>query len=469
VIVMSETDSQAETAIAALQTALNERGAPRGYPPLPVDGILGPLTRQALQDLGHALGIEPEVLAAEQLAPEVAQLFTEPKQRSTQQVEAAVERAGALAARPIELDGVKLAWGLVKPLVRARKAGWSGALQRVVRGVDVLGSLFEGEEAWWHRVLEVSDEGELLSILNSMGYACELVAHSSGLVGASGLRFLQEPGPVQPGIAGTTADAAAQADPTQAQEPPAETAAADIAVASPATTGVEARATTAVEAPAPTATEPPAEPPTITGPDVSAEQGEVDWNQVAAGGHRFAFIKASSGVDRLDPRFVSNWNAAGTAGIRRAVYHVAELAPATDPGDQAVNLIAAIRAVGSWEAADLPPSVDVDQLAEAVGGEQTADWVRDFSAVFERITHSLPAIRMTAESFERAFGSDASAIDSPIWVSGGGGSGAPGLVRFEPLPGPQQCPGITRSCQLSRFDGSQEQFDQLRAITTSTK
>jgi lysozyme len=47
---------------------------------------------------------------------------------------------------------------------------------------------------------------------------------------------------------------------------------------------------------------------------VSHYQGEVDWLSVAASGVSFAFIKATDGLDDIDPRFAQNWTGAKAAG-----------------------------------------------------------------------------------------------------------------------------------------------------------
>ena len=60
---------------------------------------------------------------------------------------------------------------------------------------------------------------------------------------------------------------------------------------------------------------PASEPSYLSGIDVSHYQGEVDWPAVAASGVRFAFIKATDGVDDIDPRFAQNWAGAKLAGI----------------------------------------------------------------------------------------------------------------------------------------------------------
>ncbi|HXO10710.1 MAG TPA: hypothetical protein VN880_21890, partial [Solirubrobacteraceae bacterium] len=164
----------------------------------------------------------------------------------------------------------------------------------------------------------------------------------------------------------------------------------------------------------------------------------------------------------------------------------------TDPGDEAVNLINAISAAGPPSDSDLPASAAIDDLVNARSSDQVIDWLQKFTAVFERITKQLPAIRMSADSFARALSSDASAVGGPIWLSGTAPSQqpapatapsqqpAPGtppsqqaaavanVASFEPLAEDAECPGVTGPCGLSRFAGSQEQFDQLGGGTSPT-
>jgi lysozyme len=60
---------------------------------------------------------------------------------------------------------------------------------------------------------------------------------------------------------------------------------------------------------------------TIHGVDVSKYQGNVDWAAVHEGGVKFAYIKATEGGDRIDPKFVQNWQGAKAAGLPRGAYH----------------------------------------------------------------------------------------------------------------------------------------------------
>jgi lysozyme len=59
----------------------------------------------------------------------------------------------------------------------------------------------------------------------------------------------------------------------------------------------------------------------IQGIDVSYWQGDIDWDKVHNAGVSFTYIKATEGGDRIDPKFLENWEGAKRAGIARGAYH----------------------------------------------------------------------------------------------------------------------------------------------------
>lgn len=90
------------------------------------------------------------------------------------------------------------------------------------------------------------------------------------------------------------------------------------------------------------------------GIDVSAHQGEIDWQQVADDGISFTYIKATEGGDFVDDRFDKNWGRAASAVIERGAYHFFTLCT---PGDeQARNFLR----VASPTRESLPPAVDLE-------------------------------------------------------------------------------------------------------------
>ncbi|MGC9349448.1 MAG: GH25 family lysozyme [Anaerolineae bacterium] len=92
-----------------------------------------------------------------------------------------------------------------------------------------------------------------------------------------------------------------------------------------------------------------------SGIDVSRWQGEIDWSQVAAEGHRFAFIRSTIGDDYVDPRFHFNWGEARAAGLLVSAYHV------VTPDRPAQSQIDYFFDVLNDRTADLPLVVDVER------------------------------------------------------------------------------------------------------------
>ena len=76
----------------------------------------------------------------------------------------------------------------------------------------------------------------------------------------------------------------------------------------------------------------------VTGIDVSAWQPRIDWPQVAAAGHRFAYLKLTEGETYRSPTYEAQWSGAQDAGLAVGPYHFAEPdASALDDADRFVD------------------------------------------------------------------------------------------------------------------------------------
>lgn len=114
--------------VKALQTALNQRAATRHHPPVNVDSVLGPHTLFAFRSLGWALGLLPAPLDAPGISVGAQQVILDPDTRTPEQLARAKRRAPSLHRVTVALDGTPTFWGLAKPLLLARRAGWTGQL-----------------------------------------------------------------------------------------------------------------------------------------------------------------------------------------------------------------------------------------------------------------------------------------------------------------------------------------------------
>ena len=111
----------------------------------------------------------------------------------------------------------------------------------------------------------------------------------------------------------------------------------------------------------------------ILGIDVSAHNGDIDFNKVKADGYTFVFIKASEGEDYHDSKFLTNYENARKAGLKVGAYHF--FRKKTDGLNQAKNFLEMV----AGRNLDLPLVVDVE------------DWSNDEQIKDERTQqHSTP-------------------------------------------------------------------------------
>jgi lysozyme len=92
----------------------------------------------------------------------------------------------------------------------------------------------------------------------------------------------------------------------------------------------------------------------VQGIDVSYWQGDIDWQKAGKAGISFAYIKATEGGDRLDPKFRRNWREAKRAGIARGAYHFMYWCRSAK--EQAAWFISHV----PRDASALPPVLDVE-------------------------------------------------------------------------------------------------------------
>ncbi len=101
----------------------------------------------------------------------------------------------------------------------------------------------------------------------------------------------------------------------------------------------------------------------VMGVDLSAHNGDVDFERVAAAGVDFVFLKASEGTDFRDPKFISNYNAARKAGIKVGAYHFFRFD--SDGYRQGRNFLTAVDSLDL----DLPLAIDIEDSGNPTGHE----------------------------------------------------------------------------------------------------
>jgi lysozyme len=130
------------------------------------------------------------------------------------------------------------------------------------------------------------------------------------------------------------------------------------------------------------------------GIDVSHHSGTVDWAAVAAGGYAFAFVKATEGIDALDPTFAGHWRALADHGLHRGAYHF--YVTEDDPEQQARFFLSQV----DHQPGDLAPVVDVELIGHGTVGD-VAPRLRRFLEIVEQEV-GVPPIIYTSPNFWNA-------------------------------------------------------------------
>jgi lysozyme len=144
------------------------------------------------------------------------------------------------------------------------------------------------------------------------------------------------------------------------------------------------------------------------GIDVSHYQGEVNWPAVAEAGVRFAFIKATDGIQDIDPRFAQNWAGAKAAGIVRGAYHF--FRPALDAQRQAAHFSSVV----TMDDLALPPALDVE-VTDGLDRGALQDGIRTWLEAVRAAFGCQPIVYTDPTFWKNSVAADFS--DYPLWLA----------------------------------------------------
>jgi lysozyme len=207
----------------------------------------------------------------------------------------------------------------------------------------------------------------------------------------------------------------------------------------------------------------------LTGVDCSRHQGTVNWSQVRAAGHSFAFIKATEGT-AYNYAFWYKDNALRVigAGLVLGAYHF--LRADSDPAAQARYFK---QIVGSFDGK--VAILDVETAAN--GTKPNITHVRAFANEFERIEPGHPLIIYTGHWYWVGAINNPTGVDiGPLWHSeydtGSEIADGPELDNYGGWPGCKiwqytssgSVPGVAGNCDVNKFFGDRA---DLLALTGS--
>jgi lysozyme len=150
------------------------------------------------------------------------------------------------------------------------------------------------------------------------------------------------------------------------------------------------------------------------GTDVSHHDGTIDWSKARKQEIRFAYVKASQGLEFRDNTFARHWADIGKLSgdeatrVYRGAYHF--LSAAGDGAAQAQNFLAV---VGAAIPSDLPATLDVEWDAPAGSDPGATDRWKSLSA-----TEIIAKIQAWVDVVERATGKTPMIYTAASWWNG---------------------------------------------------
>ncbi len=165
------------------------------------------------------------------------------------------------------------------------------------------------------------------------------------------------------------------------------------------------------------------------GPDVSSWQHidgtGINWHKVRQSGHAFAMVKATEGLNYVNPFFVQDCVVMRVAGVARGAYHYADVR--LSPEAQAAYYSTVVLGING--PGDMPPVLDLED-SRGLPPAQLIDWTHRYLNTVQALTGRQPII-YTYPTFWRTAMADTHEFNHyPLWIADYNGKDAPG-----PLPG----------------------------------
>lgn len=204
----------------------------------------------------------------------------------------------------------------------------------------------------------------------------------------------------------------------------------------------------------------------ITGIDVSAYQqppfqrARIDWQAVAAAGHRFAIIKTTEGARYVNEHFTRDRRLAREAGLLVGSYHfgrwepIAGVSPEADGRAEAEHYA---RTLGDLQPGDISPALDLEWITgQKRPAPEIAAFARAFLERVEALTGRWPGIYV-GPNFYRYQVKDLVLSSWWLWEVDYSGGREP-----KPMPGAPEwrwsiwqttgmgsCPGVEGKCDVN--------------------
>lgn len=147
----------------------------------------------------------------------------------------------------------------------------------------------------------------------------------------------------------------------------------------------------------------------LSGIDISRYQTDITWEKIDTNRIKFIFIKATEGIEYVDPCFNYNWVKSKEHNIIRGAYHY--FLPDLDPKYQALNFIANV----DLREGDLPPVIDVEET-RGVSASEIKFKVKIFCEALTKAYKVNPIIYCNKAFYNNLF-TDSTFAQYPKWIA----------------------------------------------------
>ena len=184
----------------------------------------------------------------------------------------------------------------------------------------------------------------------------------------------------------------------------------------------------------------------------------INWAQVARGGYKFVFVKASEGNYYANPYYGTDVTQAKAAGLVVTGYHFAvpNVSSGVSQADYAVQ-----HARYAADGRTMPLALDIEYnpyggTCYGLTAARMVAWISALTAEVRRLTGQPPIIYTTADWWYTCTGGSTAFASDPLWVAGSRG-GSPllpagwGNWTFWQYTSQGSVPGITGAVDVSFF------------------
>ncbi|MFQ6329574.1 glycoside hydrolase family 25 protein [Nocardia sp. CWNU-33] len=207
-----------------------------------------------------------------------------------------------------------------------------------------------------------------------------------------------------------------------------------------------------------------------SGPDVSSWQhldGRfIDWFAVRRSGHDFAMVKATEGLNYVNPYFIQDSLLMRAAGVARGTYHYAQ--PSLPPQSQAALYAATV--LGQNGPLDLPPVLDMEN-AGGLDPARLINWTRRYLETVELLTGRTPIIYTYPNFWKTAMANTDEFVHYPLWIADYRGNDQPEVPggwptwTFWQTTDRGKVPGIAGGTDVNVYSGAQGDFARYAHIS----